>query len=92
MNKWVDEMLEADLVEYADIPRIKHVAPTVLTQKTHDANGGMTLADLQQELNNQCEGANMDYPFIGQPSAMKQQWPITVQAPKEPPKWRVTQN
>jgi len=92
MNKWVDEMLEADLVEYADIPRIKHVAPTVLTQKTHDANGGMTLADLQQELNNQCEGANMDYPLIGQPSAMKQQRPITVQVPKEPPKWRVTQN
>ncbi|KIM63079.1 hypothetical protein SCLCIDRAFT_118080, partial [Scleroderma citrinum Foug A] len=35
MNKWIDEMLSADLIKHADIPHIKHVAPTVLMQKTH---------------------------------------------------------
>jgi hypothetical protein len=44
-------MIDADLIETAVIPRIKHVAPTVLTQKVHDANGRMTLEDLQHELN-----------------------------------------
>ena len=33
MSKWVDQMLDADLIEQADIPRIKHVAPTVPSGK-----------------------------------------------------------
>ena len=91
MNKWVDEMLEANLIEHADIPRIKHVAPTVLTQKVHDANGGMTLADLQHELNWQCEDAKLPLPFESQHTRTKP-CRIPTQTPKEPPKWRVTQN
>ncbi|KIM56420.1 hypothetical protein SCLCIDRAFT_132772, partial [Scleroderma citrinum Foug A] len=35
MHKWVDQMLNANLIEAAEIPRIKHVVPTVLTQKVH---------------------------------------------------------
>ncbi|KIM54445.1 hypothetical protein SCLCIDRAFT_67948, partial [Scleroderma citrinum Foug A] len=35
MHKWVDQMLNTNLIEAAEIPRIKHVAPTVLTQKVH---------------------------------------------------------
>ena len=56
-------MLDADLIETAKIPCIKHVAPTVLTQKVHDANGSMTLEDLQCELNQQCLKANVPQPF-----------------------------
>jgi len=63
MHKWVDQMLDADLIETAKIPCIKHVAPTVLTQKVHDANGSMTLEDLQCELNQQCLKANVPQPF-----------------------------
>ena len=93
MSKWVDQMLDADLIEQADIPRIKHVAPTVLTQKAHDANKGMTLEDLQQELNRQCAEANVPQPFQNQTTDSHKQEQVTVAQPiNEPPKWRVTQN
>ena len=91
MNKWIDEMLSADLIEHADIPHIKHVAPTVLTQKTHDTNGGMTLIDLQQELNRQCEGAHIPAPFMKQHTMTEEQQPA-MDVQKGPPKWRVMQN
>ena len=84
-------MLEANLIEHADIPRIKHVVPTVLTQKVHNANGGMTLADLQHELNWQYEDAKLPLPFESQHTRTKP-CRIPTQTPKEPPKWRVTQN
>ena len=51
MHKWVQQMLDANMIERADITQIKHVAPTVLMQKTHDAIGAMTLDDLQVEVN-----------------------------------------
>ncbi|KIJ66665.1 hypothetical protein HYDPIDRAFT_85587, partial [Hydnomerulius pinastri MD-312] len=35
MHKWTDQMRDADMVEPAIVERIQHVAPTVLTQKTH---------------------------------------------------------
>ena len=90
MHKWVDQMIEGDLIKSADIPRIKHVAPTVLTQKIHDGNGGMTLDDLQYELNRQCAEANLPQPFQQHTSATKEQQP--TKPPNEAPKWRVTQN
>ena len=49
MSKWIDQMHSADLIEPADIPRIKHVAPTVLTQKTHEASGSMSLEDVDKK-------------------------------------------
>ena len=91
MNKWIDEMLSTDLIEHADIPHIKHVVPTVLMQKTHDTNGGMTLIDLQQELNHQCEGANIPAPFMKQHAMTKEQQ-LAMDVQKGPPKWRVMQN
>ncbi|KAF8136214.1 hypothetical protein EV363DRAFT_1158490, partial [Boletus edulis] len=54
LHKWTDQMIEAGMVESATIERIKHVAPTVLTQKAHDATGGMTLDDIKRVLNEQC--------------------------------------
>ncbi|KIN95455.1 hypothetical protein M404DRAFT_43910, partial [Pisolithus tinctorius Marx 270] len=35
MHRWVDQMLEANLIEQANIPQIKYITPTVLAQKTH---------------------------------------------------------
>jgi len=91
MHKWVDQMLDADLIETAKIPCIKHVAPTVLTQRVHNANGGMTLEDLQCELNQQCLKANVPQPFQVDIRNYKQE--RTKAKPlDEAPKWRVTQN
>lgn len=84
-------MLNASLIETAEIPCIKHVAPTVLTQKVHDGNRGMTLNDLQYELNWQCTEANIPQPFqncdqnVAQGCSRKK-------PPDISPKWRVTQN
>ena len=51
MHAWTKQMLDANMIEKADFMQIKHVAPTVLTQKTHDATKSMTLEDLQAEVN-----------------------------------------
>ena len=65
----------------------------MLTQKAHDANKGMTLEDLQQELNRQCTEANVPQPFQNQKTDSHKQEQVTVVQPiNEPPKWRVTQN
>ena len=91
MSKWIDQMHSADLIELADIPQIKHVVPTVLTQKMHEASGSMSLEDLCRELNKQCEHAKLAQPFdeeVG--AAMTQQ--RAKKPPNEPLKWRVTQN
>ena len=65
----------------------------MLTQKAHDANKGMTLEDLQQELNRQCAEANVPQPFQNQKTDSHKQEQVTVVQPiNEPPKWRVTQN
>ena len=55
----MNQMLEAGLIEWAPIKQIQYIAPTVLTQNTHDAMGGMTLEDLQSALNKQCGAAGI---------------------------------
>ena len=91
MHRWVDQMLDANLIETAKILCIKHVAPTVLTQKVHNANGGMTLEDLQHELNQQCLKANVPQPFQADIQNHKQER-TKAKPPDEAPKWRVMQN
>ena len=63
----------------------------MLTQKTHEASGSMSLEDLRRELNKQCEHAKLARPFDEEVGAS-----TTEQRAKklsnEPPKWRVTQN
>lgn len=91
MHTWVQQMLDAGMVEPANIKEIKHVAPTVLTQKTHEDKAGMTLKDLQQELNEQCRQAGIEVPFPNmerkaEGTAMKQRTGGSTT------KWRVTQN
>ena len=91
MSKWIDQMHDADLIEPANIPCIKHVTPTVLTQKTHDSNESMTLDDLHRELNKQCKHTNLAQLFeekIILPEAEE----VAEALPSGPPKWRVTQN
>jgi len=92
MHKWVQQMLDANMIERADVTWVKHVAPTVLTQKTHDAAGAMTLEDLQIEVNRQCEAANIPPPFNKSQIESQRNNKITRPTTSEPTKWRVTQN
>lgn len=91
MNKWVDQMLDADLIEHANIPRIKHVAPTVLTQKAHNTGDALTLEDLQRAVNKQCQEANIPCPFQQQNDTLDEETK-EPKGPNEAPKWRVMQN
>ena len=90
-HKWTNQMLEAGLIEQAPIEQIQHIAPTVLTQKTHDATGGMTLEDLQRALNEQCEAAGIAPQFNPPPTSEKPSEELD-ERPKGSFKWRVTQN
>ena len=92
MHKWIKQMFDAGMIEHADITQIKHVAPTVLTQKTHDATGGTTLEDLQAEVNWQCEIAGMTLPFPAMHFTADEPTNVQREPNSEPPKWRVTQN
>ena len=92
MHKWVQQMLDANMVERADVTQIKHIAPTVLTQKTHDATGAMTLEDLQAEVNQQCEAAGLPTPFNKIRTMSQQNDGAASATASGPTKWRVTQN
>ena len=91
MSKWIDQMHSTDLIEPADIPQIKHVVPTVLTQKTHEVSGSMSLEDLRRELNKQCEHTKLAQPFDEEVGASTTEQ-RAKKPPNEPLKWRVTQN
>jgi len=45
LNKKIDEMLEAGVIEHIDPSRVKCVSPTTLAQKAHEG-GGLTLEEL----------------------------------------------
>ena len=92
MHKWIKQMLDAGMIEHADITQIKHIVPTVLTQKTHDATGGMTLEDLQAEVNCQCKIAGMAWPFTATHITVDELTNAQHEPNLELPKWRVTQN
>jgi len=90
MHAWTKQMLDANMTEKADFMQIKHVTPTVLTQKTHDATKSMTLEDLQAEVNRQCQTAGITAPFnITHPLTSMETEKNMITGP---PKWRVMQN
>jgi hypothetical protein len=84
-------MLEAGLIERAPPELIKCATTTVIAQKAHEA-GGMSLGELQQRVNDQCQGAGFKPAFtlpqreIPPPTADNQA------ADKGPKKWRICQN
>lgn len=84
-------MLDANMIEQADIACIKHVAPTVLMQKTHDDKGALTLEDLQRTLNEQCNQAGVEPPFPNVSPNKEEELKEKGNDHKNV-KWRVTQN
>ena len=88
LNKKIDEMLEAGVIEHVEPSRVKCVSPTVLAQKAHEG-GGLTLEELQHRINAECIKAGLESHFD---LPVKEQEPdVTETSPKEQ-KWRVCQN
>jgi hypothetical protein len=88
LNKKIDEMLEAGVIEQVEPSRVKCVSPTVLAQKAHEG-GGLTLEELQQRINAECMKAGLE-PHFDLP-VKEQELNVPEPSPKEQ-KWRVCQN
>ena len=87
LNKKIDEMLDAGIIEQVEPSRVKCVSPTTLAQKAHEG-GGLTLEELQQRINAECAGAGLE-PYFD-PSKVPTTAP-TETSPREQ-KWRICQN
>jgi hypothetical protein len=88
LDKKINEMLEAGIIEHVEPSRVKCVSPTTLAQKAHEG-GGLTLEELQQRVNTECIAAGIEPYFDSQVSEAAPR--ITKQNTKEQ-KWRVCQN
>ena len=62
LNKKIDEMLKADIIEQVDPSEVKCVSPTTLAQKAHEG-GGMMLDELQYHINMECKAAGIEGHF-----------------------------
>jgi Reverse transcriptase (RNA-dependent DNA polymerase) len=82
-------MLEAGIIERVDPAEIKCVSATTLGQKQHDG-AGLTLEELQQKVNKECEAAGL-MPHFQVPLTQK---PEPGEAPTkyEEQKWRICQD
>ena len=63
-SKALDVMLEAGICEPIDAKDVKCVSPITLAAKAH-STGGLTMDELCQRLNQECEQIGIDQPFIG---------------------------
>jgi hypothetical protein len=66
LHKKILEMLNAGIIERADPAKIKCVSATTLGQKQHEGTG-LTLEELQQKVNMECEAAGLMPHFQVQP-------------------------
>ena len=90
-SKALDVMLEAGIVEPIEAKNVKCVSPITLTAKSHTA-GGMTLEELHQRLNKQCEQIGKHAPFAGHEDSPLTNHPVEVNTEPEPQKFRVCTN
>ena len=88
LNKKIDEMLKADIIEQVDPSEVKCVSPTMLAQKAHKG-GGMTLDELQNRINMECKAAGIEGHF-DIPDEPPQ--PKTTKGETMEQKWRICQN
>ena len=88
LNKKIDEMLKADIIEQVDPSEVKCVSPTTLAQKAHEG-GGMTLDELQYRINMECKAAGIEghFDILDKPPQ-----PKTTEGETTEQKWRICQN
>jgi hypothetical protein len=86
----LDIMLKAGVCAPIAAKDVKCVSPITLAAKAH-TSGGMTIDELRQRLNEECEHTGIAPPFVGPPDAE----PLPARASNDnsaPPKWRVCTN
>ncbi|TFY73138.1 hypothetical protein EWM64_g10874, partial [Hericium alpestre] len=66
LDKKVDEMLRAGVIEQVHPSQVKAVSPTTLAQKAHEG-GGLSLDELQQRINDECAAAGIPPLFDAPP-------------------------
>ena len=88
LNKKIDKMLEAGVIEHIEPSRVKCVSPTVLVHKAHEG-AGLTLEELQQRINAECIKAGLESHFDLQ--VKEQELDVPKPNAKEQ-KWRICQN
>ena len=88
LNKSIDTMLEAGIIEPCTPEEVKCVSPTTLAQKTHQGKG-LTLEELQHRVNDECITHGMEHKFDLPPRTMAT--PDDRDGHEEP-KWRICQN
>ncbi|THG96968.1 hypothetical protein EW026_g4960 [Hermanssonia centrifuga] len=62
LNKKIDEMLEAGIIEQCKPDEVLCVSPTTLAQKAHEG-GGLSLDELRAKVNEQCIAAGLQLPY-----------------------------
>jgi hypothetical protein len=88
LNKKIDEMLEAGVIEHVEPSRVKCVSPTVLAQKAHEG-GGLTLEELQQRIDAECIKTGLE-PYFNIPQ--NENAPSAPEPSPKEQKWWICQN
>jgi hypothetical protein len=86
----LDIMLKAGICASIAAKDVKCVSPITLAAKAH-TSGGMTIDELQQRFNEECEHTCITPPFTGPPD-MEPLPARTLDADTSPPKWCVCTN
>jgi hypothetical protein len=81
-------MLEAGIIEQADPSKIRCMSQTMLGQKQHNG-AGLTLEELQCQVNEECEAAGLEPHFkVGPPKEAAS----TTETKNQAQKWRICQD
>jgi hypothetical protein len=89
LYKKILEMLNAGIIEHTDPAKIKCVSATMLGQKQHEGIG-LTLEELQQKVNKECEAAGLTPHF--QVPLKQEQAKAETATEQEEQKWRICQD
>ena len=87
LNRKVQEMLDAGIIEHIQPDQVKNVAPMVLSQKAHEGEG-LGVEELKRRLNEQCVQAGLEMFFDIPPRQEEEK----LSKELKPQKWRVCQN
>ena len=90
-SKALDVMLEAGICEPIEAKDVKCVSPITLTEKPHN-KGGMTMEEIVQCLNRQCDRIKLDIPFVEPEGTSLKSQPTMEKPELEPQKFRVCTN
>ena len=89
--KALDVMIEAGICGPIEGKDVKCVSPITLSAKAHSTLG-MTMDELHQKLNSDCNNLGVPLPFIGPPEPTPYNPELTNQDLSPPQKWRVCTN